>query len=299
MTSSLRLWWKGSNMNRRDFIRTGIGAYLGTTAALAKTKGSKKSQRPNILWIMLDDGRADAVGCYGKKWAKTPHLDRLAERGVRFATAVVQNPVCVPSRKSMKTGHYCSTFGITAMGKPPAVPGRYMDSARPNLPNLLNAWKQIGIDVRTDLLEWSVFIQERVDKADFDALILGWQMGIEPDLYQIWHSSQTNPYQLNFVGFKNKQADDLIIKIRQEYDHRKQVEYSHQLHKIIAREKPYTFLYVSKWTALLDKRVIIKATDPNGKAIYKKIKPTQTGNYAFHFNKWIKLSTMPPLAVDG
>ncbi len=132
-------------MNRRDFIRTGIGAYLGTTAALAKTIASKKSQRPNILWIMLDDGRADAVGCYGKKWAKTPHLDRLAEKGVRFATAVVQNPVCVPSRTSMKTGHYCNTFGITAMGKPPAVPGKYMDTARPDLPNLLNTWKKVGI----------------------------------------------------------------------------------------------------------------------------------------------------------
>jgi len=67
-----------------------------------------------------------------------------------------------------------------------------------------DGWKQIGIDVRTDLLEWAVFIQERVDKADFDALILGWSMGIEPDLYQIWHSSQTNPDQLNFVSFKNK-----------------------------------------------------------------------------------------------
>ena len=44
-----------------------------------------------------------------------------------------------------------------------------------------DAWKQIGIDVRTDLLEWSVFIQERVNKLDFDALILGWQMGIDPD----------------------------------------------------------------------------------------------------------------------
>jgi ABC-type transport system substrate-binding protein len=107
-----------------------------------------------------------------------------------------------------------------------------------------HGWKQIGIDVRTDILEWAVFIQERVDKADFDALILGWAMGIEPDLYQIWHSSQTNSYQLNFVGFKNKEADDLIIKIRQEYDHDKQVEYCHRLHEIIAREQPYTFLYV-------------------------------------------------------
>ncbi|MGD8470140.1 MAG: ABC transporter substrate-binding protein, partial [Desulfobacteraceae bacterium] len=69
-----------------------------------------------------------------------------------------------------------------------------------------DSWKQIGIDVRTDLLEWSVFIQERVNKLDFDALVLGWSMGIDPDLYQIWHSSQTGPHQLNFVGFKNKEA---------------------------------------------------------------------------------------------
>jgi len=162
-----------------------------------------------------------------------------------------------------------------------------------------DAWKQIGIDVRTDILEWSVFIQNRVDKADFDALILGWQMGIEPDLYQIWHSSQTHPYQLNFVGFKNKEADDLIIKIRQEYDHQRQVAYCHRLHEIIAREQPYTFLYVSKWTAVLDKRIIIKEVDKDGNTHYRKIEPTKTGNYTFYFNKWIKLPEVPTFAQEG
>ncbi len=162
-----------------------------------------------------------------------------------------------------------------------------------------DAWKQIGIDVRTDLLEWSVFIQERVNKADFDTLILGWQMGIEPDLYQIWHSSQTNPYQLNFVGFKNKEADDLIVKIRQEYDLNVQVEYCHRLHEIIAREQPYTFLYVGKWTAVIDKRIVIKTVDKTGKIVYEKIKPTKTGNYSFHFNKWIKLPEVPTFLAEG
>jgi ABC-type transport system substrate-binding protein len=162
-----------------------------------------------------------------------------------------------------------------------------------------DAWKQIGIDVRTDILEWSVFIQDRVDKHDFDALVLGWQMGIEPDLYQIWHSSQTHRYQLNFVGFKNKKADDLIIKIRQEYDHEKQVSYCHELQKIIAREQPYTFLYVSKWTAILDKRIVIKEVDKSGHIYYRKIEPTKTGNYTFYFNKWIKLPEVPTFAPEG
>jgi len=158
-----------------------------------------------------------------------------------------------------------------------------------------DAWKQIGIDVRTDLLEWSVFIQERVHKLDFDAMVLGWSMDIDQDLYQILHSSQTGPLQLNFVGFKNQKADELIVKIRQEYNYDTQGEYSHQLHEIIASEQPYTFLYVGKWTAILDKRIVIKDVDEAGHIIYKKITPTKTGNYSLYFNRWIKLAKMPEL----
>ena len=161
-----------------------------------------------------------------------------------------------------------------------------------------DAWKQIGIDVRTDLLEWSVFIQERIDKLDFDAVVLGWIMSIEPDLYQIWHSSQTHPYQLNFVGFKNKEADELIIKIRQDYDHATQVVYAHRLHKIIYDEQPYTFLYVSKWTAVLDKRIVVKEVDATGKVHYRKIRQTKMGDYRYHFNQWVKLSEVPRFAPD-
>ncbi|MBN1276634.1 MAG: peptide ABC transporter substrate-binding protein [Deltaproteobacteria bacterium] len=161
-----------------------------------------------------------------------------------------------------------------------------------------DAWKQIGIDVSTDIIEWSVFIRERVNKADFDALILGWSMGIEPDLYQIWHSSQTHPYELNFVGFRNREVDDLIVKIRQEYDHARQVKYCHNLHEIIAREQPYTFLYVGKWTAVLDKRIVILEKDELGDRAYKKIRATKTGNYFFDFNKWIKLPEVPVFSMD-
>jgi ABC-type transport system substrate-binding protein len=159
-----------------------------------------------------------------------------------------------------------------------------------------DSWKQIGIDVRTDLVEWAVFIQERVNKLDFDALVLGWSMGIDPDLYQIWHSSQTGYNQLNFVGFKNDEADDLIIKIRQEYNHAQLVEYCHRLHDIIAYEQPYTFLFVSRWTAILDKRIVIKESDNDANIVYRKITPTKTGNYTFHFNRWIKLAQAPEFA---
>ncbi len=162
-----------------------------------------------------------------------------------------------------------------------------------------DAWKKIGIQVETDLLEWSVFIQKRVNQLDFDALILGWSMGIDPDLYQIWHSSQSGPFQLNFVGFSNPEADDLILKIRKEYDHQRQVNFCHRLHAIIANEQPYTFLYISRWTALLDKRIVRAVTDRDGRTIYKPIVPTKTGGYTFHFNQWIKLNRPAELTADG
>ncbi len=154
-------------------------------------------------------------------------------------------------------------------------------------------WKKIGVDVSTDVLEWSVFIQQRINKLDFDAVILGWMMSIEPDLYQIWHSSQTHPYQLNFVGFKNKRADMLIEKIRREYNHKKQVEYCHELHRLIAYECPYTFLFVRKWTVVLDRRIVIMERDKQGRVLYKRITPTPTGDFSYYFNKWIKLPKVP------
>jgi len=162
-----------------------------------------------------------------------------------------------------------------------------------------DAWRQLGIEVRTDVVEWAVFINERIDKHDFDAVVLGWSMGIDPDLYQIWHSSQTGHYQLNFVGFQDEEADDLIVRIRQEYDQGRQVALCHRLHQIIAREQPYTFLYVTRWTAVLDKRIVIKELDEGGQAVYKRITPTKTGSYTFHFNRWVKLPHAPQFSTGG
>jgi arylsulfatase A-like enzyme len=161
------------DMNRRKFIKTSIGVGLAGSAAFGQTRGrgdKRNSKRPNILWIMMDDGRADAVGCYGKNWAKTPNMDRLASQGVRFATAIVQNPVCVPSRKSMKSGHYAHTFGKTAMGKPASVPPAYMKKAEPNVGNLLNRWKEVGINP-VNVGKRHAYQRDWINKGDSRALI--------------------------------------------------------------------------------------------------------------------------------
>ena len=172
------------------------------------------------------------------------------------------------------------------------------DTRRSILAIAQDSWKQLGIDVRTDLVEWSVFIKERVNKLDFDALVLGWSMGIDPDLYQIWHSSPSGPHQLNFVGYRNPEADNLILKIRQEYDHERLVGYCRRLHALIAHDQPYTFLYVPRWTAILDKRIVIRETDPDGRERYRRITPTKTGNHMFDFNRWIKLAEAPRFSAE-
>lgn len=129
-------------MNRRTFLRGGLAAGLALLGGARPAKAAPA--RPNILWIMLDDCRPDALSCYGQPWAKTPNFDRVAAEGVRFETAVVQCPICVPSRSSMKTAHYCHEFGLMSMGKPPESPPYAYHDASP-LPDLLRGWIDAGI----------------------------------------------------------------------------------------------------------------------------------------------------------
>jgi arylsulfatase A-like enzyme len=64
------------------------------------------SDRPNVLWITTDHQRTDALGCYGSPWGVSPHIDALADQGVRFAQCTSQSPSCSPSRASFWVGKY-------------------------------------------------------------------------------------------------------------------------------------------------------------------------------------------------
>lgn len=70
---------------------------------------SKKTRRPNILWICTDQQRHDTLGCYGNRFVRTPHIDRLASDGILFDRCYSQNPVSAPSRASFLTGRYPRT----------------------------------------------------------------------------------------------------------------------------------------------------------------------------------------------
>jgi arylsulfatase A-like enzyme len=93
--------------------------------------------RPNIVVVMPDQLRADAVGAFSSTGAQTPHLDELASRGTRFTQAFSQHSVCGPSRTSIFTGWY------------PHVAGhRTLDNLlKPWEPNLLRMFKDAGYHV--------------------------------------------------------------------------------------------------------------------------------------------------------
>ena len=65
----------------------------------------------NLLFILSDQHNRDSLGCYGHPLVQTPHLDTLAERGVRFQNAYTNCPICVPARASLATGQYVHQIG--------------------------------------------------------------------------------------------------------------------------------------------------------------------------------------------
>jgi arylsulfatase A-like enzyme len=72
----------------------------------------------NILYIMFDQLRFDYLGCSGHPFLQTPHIDRLAAKGVRFSNAYTQSPVCGAARMSAYTGRYVSSHGASWNGVP-------------------------------------------------------------------------------------------------------------------------------------------------------------------------------------
>ena len=114
--------------------------------------------------------------------------------------------------------------------------------------------KTIGIKVNIQVLEWQTFLHQYIDKKNFEAIILGWGLGQEPDPYVIWHSSKTGPGEFNFVGYKNPEVDRLMVEGRQVCDQEKRKKIYHQIHALIAEDQPYTFLYYPEALPILAKR---------------------------------------------
>ncbi len=132
--------------------------------------------------------------------------------------------------------------------------------------------RAIGVDARIRTVEWAAFIREFVNKGRFDAVILGWTIPQDPDIFQIWHSSQAHDGGLNFIHYKNPEVDSLLEAARATPEREKRAALYARVQEILADEQPYCFLFVPYALPVVQRR-------------FMGIEPALAG-IMYNFEKW-------------
>ncbi len=114
--------------------------------------------------------------------------------------------------------------------------------------------KKHGIEATVRELDWTIFLAD-VKTKKFDAILLGWAMSTnEPDAYQVWHSSQAANNGSNHISYKNARVDQILEQYRREFNPQKRIELYREFQRILSDEQPYTFLFVGKSVAAVQRR---------------------------------------------
>lgn len=132
--------------------------------------------------------------------------------------------------------------------------------------------KDIGIKVELRTVEWAAFIKEFVDKGRFDAIILGWNILQDPDIYNVWHSSMAVDGGLNFTRYMNPVLDILLERGRRLVVQSQRKPIYDEVQQILHDDVPYCFLYVPKSLPIVQARV-------------QNIKAAPAG-ISYNFTKW-------------
>jgi peptide/nickel transport system substrate-binding protein len=101
-----------------------------------------------------------------------------------------------------------------------------------------------GVRVQIRQLEGSTFF-DRIDKASFDAAMLGWRLDLDPDVFDTFHSTMTPPNGLNHGFYGNPEVDSLLVAGRAEFDQDRRTAIYHRVHRILHEDQPYTFINVT------------------------------------------------------
>ncbi len=130
----------------------------------------------------------------------------------------------------------------------------------------------IGITMKIRVLEWATLINDFIDKRNFEAVLLGWTIPNDPDLFDIFHSSKQGPKELNFTGYENSEVDGLLVKARHTLERSERKRYLDRLQELLSEDQPYTFLFVPYSTVAIHRR-------------FKDIEPAPAG-IMYNFIKW-------------
>ena len=132
--------------------------------------------------------------------------------------------------------------------------------------------KDVGIMVQVRTVEWAAFLKEFVNKGRFDAVILGWTITQDPDIFDVWHSSKAVPGGLNFVHYKNPALDALLEAARSTPEQSRRKELYDRIQVVLDADQPYCFLFVPYALPVVQSR-------------FRGIDPAPAG-IMYNFDKW-------------
>lgn len=115
--------------------------------------------------------------------------------------------------------------------------------------------KKVGVKVDVRLVEWSAFIENFINKRNFEAVLLGWSLSPDPDQYNIWHSSQTGERQFNFLTYSNPKVDEALIAATRTFDKAERKKYYDIVQEEIYQDVPMVFLYAPYSLPAIHKRI--------------------------------------------
>ena len=124
--------------------------------------------------------------------------------------------------------------------------------------------REIGIDVKIQVIEWGTFLREFIDKKKYEAVLLAWNLSYDPDIFDIFHSSKTRPGEFNFVSYKNEEVDGLLAEGRRLFKEEARAPVYRRIHRIISDDEPYTFLTVPDSLLVLHRRFRGPELAPSG-----------------------------------
>jgi len=115
--------------------------------------------------------------------------------------------------------------------------------------------KAVGIEVNVRLIEWSAFIENFINKRNFEAVLLGWSLNPDPDQYSIWHSSQTGKRQFNFLSYNNPKVDEALIAATRTFNKAERKKHYDIVQEEIYHDVPMVFLYAPYSLPAMHKRI--------------------------------------------
>lgn len=119
---------------------------------------------------------------------------------------------------------------------------------------LKDLYAKAGVKLIPNPQEWPVML-EMLNKKNFEVITLAWTSGIETDIFQMFHGSQTKTNGDNFIHYKNPELDKIIDEARSTVDTEKRMPLWQQAERIMYEDQPYTFLFRRKTLAFIDKRI--------------------------------------------